>query len=312
MKDNSKPLVSIRCLVYNHEPYLRKCLDGFVMQKTDFAFEAIVHDDASTDNSAAIIREYAEKYPDIIKPIYETENQYSKKDGSLRNIMNAACNGKYIALCEGDDYWIDSLKLKKQVDFMESHPDFMLCGTNGLIVWENQIQRPSYFNNEIQSEEVSLKDLTSKWFFPTASLFYRREVFENYPEWTKDIYSGDLTLVLIAKYFGKIYYLSDYTCVYRKGLKDSASAIADKSRLYVLQQHKMLYNYYAEFTNGKYSNELKEIISKLESNISYLDLKLHHYFIAWLKHPLRMFKEDVIRRFFYAVLGKEKTHLLFH
>ena len=124
------PLVSIRCLVYNHEPFLRQCLDGFVMQKTTFPFEAIVHDDASTDGSAAIIREYAEKYPHIIKPIYETENQYSKHDGSIKRAMDAAMspNSKYIASCEGDDYWTDPNKLQIQVDFLESHPDyFMTC-----------------------------------------------------------------------------------------------------------------------------------------------------------------------------------------
>lgn len=89
-----KPIMlSIRCMVYNHEPYLRDCLEGFVMQKTTFRFEAIVHDDASTDGSATIIKEYAEKYPDIIKPIYETENQYSKRDGSLGHIMHEACKG---------------------------------------------------------------------------------------------------------------------------------------------------------------------------------------------------------------------------
>lgn len=103
------PLVSIRCTVYNHEPFLRQCLDGFVMQQTTFPFEAIVHDDASTDGSAAIIREYAEKYPNIIKPIYETENQHRKHDGSLARILDAAMhpNSKYVALCEGDDYWTD-------------------------------------------------------------------------------------------------------------------------------------------------------------------------------------------------------------
>ena len=124
------PLVSIRCTVYNHEPFLRQCLDGFVMQETSFPFEAIVHDDASTDGSAAIIREYAEKYPDIIKPIYETENQHSKRDGSIGRIMDAAIHpsAKYIALCEGDDYWTDPHKLQIQVDFLESHPDyFMSC-----------------------------------------------------------------------------------------------------------------------------------------------------------------------------------------
>ena len=129
MENNQLPLVSIQCLVYNHEPFLRQCLDGFVMQKTNFKFEAIVHDDVSTDGSAEIIREYAEKYPDIIKPIYEIENQYSKKDGSLERIMNGACKGKYIALCEGDDCWIDSMKLQMQVDVMEARPEVSLCYT---------------------------------------------------------------------------------------------------------------------------------------------------------------------------------------
>ena len=126
----SKALVAIKCLAYNHEKFIRDALEGFVMQKTDFPFVAIVHDDASTDGTAAIIREYAERYPDIIKPIFETENQYSKHDGSLRAIMDAACTAvgaKYIAMCEGDDYWIDPLKLQKQVDYLESHPDSCAC-----------------------------------------------------------------------------------------------------------------------------------------------------------------------------------------
>lgn len=119
-------LVAIRCMVYNHEAFLRDCLEGFAMQKTNFRFVAIVHDDCSTDNSAAIIREYAEKYPDIIKPIYETENQWVKRDGSLERIFEEAykaSGAKYIAFCEGDDYWTDPLKLQKQVDFMEAHPE---------------------------------------------------------------------------------------------------------------------------------------------------------------------------------------------
>ena len=130
MKKNQleEPLVSVQCLVYNHEPYLRKCLDGLVMQKTHFPFEIIVHDDVSTDHSVDIIKEYESKYPDIVKPIYEKENQYSKGDGRIIQIMNVACKGKYIALCEGDDYWTDPLKLQKQVDFLESHPEYsMVC-----------------------------------------------------------------------------------------------------------------------------------------------------------------------------------------
>lgn len=128
--NHNNALVAIHCLVYNHEPYLRDCLEGFVMQQTNFPFVAIVHDDASTDGSAAIIREYEEKYPNIIKPIYETENQYSKHDGSLGRIMNAAIDAtgaKYVAMCEGDDYWTDPLKLQKQVDFLEANEEYGTC-----------------------------------------------------------------------------------------------------------------------------------------------------------------------------------------
>lgn len=128
-KDICPIMVSIKCTAYNHEKFIRDTLEGFVMQKTNFRFEAIVHDDASTDGTAAIIREYAEKYPDIIKPIYETENQYSKHDGTLTRIINEACTGKYIALCEGDDHWIDANKLQMQVDVMEGQADISLCYT---------------------------------------------------------------------------------------------------------------------------------------------------------------------------------------
>lgn len=126
-----KPLVAIHCLVYNHAPYLRDCLEGFVMQQTTFPFVAIVHDDASTDGSIAIIREYEQKYPHIFKPIYEIESIYKKGGfGAIDNVMLHAINAtnaKYVAMCEGDDYWTDPLKLQKQVDFMETNPEYVLC-----------------------------------------------------------------------------------------------------------------------------------------------------------------------------------------
>lgn len=170
------PLVSIRCLVYNHEPYLRQCLDGFVMQKTTFPFEAIVHDDASTDGSAAIIREYAEKYPDIIKPIYETENQYSKHDGSIKQAMDSVMspNSKYIALCEGDDYWTDPHKLQLQVDFLESHPDYSFSVHDFKVLEDvNQKFRDSHpilFLKEGEEEYTLTIDDYKKGIFFTQTL----------------------------------------------------------------------------------------------------------------------------------------------
>ena len=121
-----KVMVSIICNVYNHEKYVREALESFVMQKTDFAYEVLVHDDASTDHSADIIREYEKQYPDIMKPIYQTVNQYSKCS-ITRTYQVPRAKGKYIAFCEGDDFWNDPYKLQKQFDEMEKHPEIDMC-----------------------------------------------------------------------------------------------------------------------------------------------------------------------------------------
>ena len=193
MEANQFPLVSIWCLVYNHEPYLRQCLDGFVMQKTNFKFEAIVHDDVSTDGSAAIIREYAEKYPEIIKPIFETENQYSKRDNSLERIMYEACRGKYIAMCEGDDYWIDSLKLQKQVNILENNTDCSLCC--GAFIRKQKYKysiNSGTFNTEIPYFRFTLKDWSGYWYTKTLTLMYRRTALDDFQyqrfKWCRDVH----------------------------------------------------------------------------------------------------------------------------
>ncbi len=213
------PLVSIRCLVYNHEPFLRQCLDGFVMQKTTFPFEAIVHDDASTDGSAAIIREYAEKYPDIIKPIYETENQWGK--GTISKSMDAAMhpNSKYIALCEGDDYWTDPNKLQLQVDFLESHPDYTMCfhranTINDETGEENNAFPGRVFRN-IQSRDYHSTELFATWTVPTASMLYRKEC-QYYPlKYRYRCLYGDIVRVLSAAEMGKVKGFDRMMSVYR-------------------------------------------------------------------------------------------------
>jgi len=126
-----KPLVSICCVIYNHAPFIRKCLDGFLMQETNFPIEILIHDDCSTDGTTEIIKEYSSKYPDLIFPLYETENQYSKPGRESMDFYNyRRAKGKYIAYCEGDDYWTDPLKLQKQVDFMETHNEYSVCFHN--------------------------------------------------------------------------------------------------------------------------------------------------------------------------------------
>ena len=298
-KSKQSPLVSIRCLVYNHEPYLRQCLDGFVMQKTDFAFVAIVHDDASTDGSAAIIQEYADKYPDIIKPIFETENQYSKRDGSLSKIMDNAIHpdAKYIAFCEGDDYWIDASKLQKQVNYMESHPECMLCGSNGLILTEKGLMRPAYFNQDFTSRIIDIKEIIGHWHFPTCSLIYRKSMNENYPEWTSQIYSGDQTRTLLAGIKGSIYSIGETTCVYRKMPENpySLTNITQKNRLFEITEHIKLYTYFREEVPKDYYNIITEHINCLKKERDYILLKKQFILKPFFIMPLFSFRKLLFR-----------------
>ncbi|MBQ1636007.1 MAG: glycosyltransferase family 2 protein, partial [Bacteroidales bacterium] len=120
-------MVTVICLAYNHGPYIRDALEGFVMQKTAFPFEVIVHDDASTDDTPRIIREYASRYPDIIRPVFQTENQYSKGVPISQTFLFPLVKGRYVALCEGDDYWTDPLKLSRQVEALEANPGVDIC-----------------------------------------------------------------------------------------------------------------------------------------------------------------------------------------
>lgn len=231
-KDTAPLIVSIRCITYNHEPYIKQCLDGFIMQKTNFRFEAIIHDDASTDGTANIIREYAEKYPDIIKPIFETENQFSKHNGSIRRIMEAACKGKYIAMCEGDDYWTDPLKLQKQVDWLETHPDCTLVFSNAYIHFEegasprmaknfdiNGIPQDRLLKEDMEDRDYTFEETWNTWFHPTASWVFRREILDSeiYKKFLSfpTSFGGSVKLRNACSFLGKIHSFSTPMCVYR-------------------------------------------------------------------------------------------------
>lgn len=220
-------LVAINCLTYNHESYIRQCLEGFVTQKTKFRFVAIVHDDASTDNTAKIVREYADKYPDIIKPIFETVNQYSKKDGSLDKIINQAINEtncKYIAVCEGDDYWTDSNKLQKQVSFLEKHSEYVLTHTSYMRYYE--FDKKFYPAPKIQlceNDEISpISILSGKYKILTATTVFRFSIYKSLIESDPFLYSsgyfmmGDTPLWYDLSKKGKIKYFQDTTSVYRQ------------------------------------------------------------------------------------------------
>lgn len=220
MPISNPPLkVIIRCLVYNHEPYLRDCLEGFVMQKTNFPFKAVVHDDCSTDNSAAIIREYAEKYPDIIEPIYEVENLYSKRNGTLSKVMDEASLNRspYVAYCEGDDYWTDPNKLQKQVDFLDSHPEHAMCFSACNIKKEQENLNTDHRGELVEDRDYTATELLQTWSVPTASILVRENVVndERVTVYDKRKTCGDIFVILTAAHHGKVRGMSDKMCVYR-------------------------------------------------------------------------------------------------
>ena len=225
-----KPIVSICCLAYNHAKYIRQCLDGFIMQKTNFAFEVLIHDDASTDGTADIIREYELRYPGIIKPIYQKYNQYSKGVKVNAKYNYSRAQGKYIALCEGDDYWIDPLKLQKQVDYLEIHGSCALVHTNFMYLYEQKNKeyidkKQNDYNNTIlkyNNKEIQLKILDNNTYrVTTVTAMFRKESYllakEKYPLlFSSSFLMGDTQLWIALLEFGDIYYFPEVTSVYRK------------------------------------------------------------------------------------------------
>lgn len=211
-------MVSIICTCYNHEKYIKSALDSFLNQKTNFTFEVLVHDDASTDKSAEIIREYERKYPNIIKPVYQLENQYSKGIGIASSYLFPRAAGKYIALCEGDDYWIDQYKLQKQIDFLENNKDYVACVHN--TYQENQLINKRRVMFTKRDKELTLADVINggSVSYHTSSLVYRKEYAFDRPLFTslmKDVGVGDFPAAVYFALSGRIMYFGEIMSVYR-------------------------------------------------------------------------------------------------
>lgn len=257
------PLVAIHCLVYNHEPYLRDCLEGFVMQQTDFPFVAIVHDDASTDGSAAVIREYEERYPQMFIPIYEHQNVYLKGGlAAINEIMNAAIDAtgaKYVAMCEGDDYWTDPLKLQKQVDYMETHSDCVICShkfkkrymNNELI--ENMDYSSIFPNESVVGCNFTLEQIYEKFYLQTLCVLYRRSALDEKRYVAHRIVRDNLLFLEIMRNGGRGYIFNSYDGVYRIHDGGIYSGLKEEKRLLdAIDVFEYIYNIFpADFTRVK-------------------------------------------------------------
>lgn len=301
-------MVNVRCFAYNQEKYIRQCLEGFIMQKTRFKFKAVVHDDASTDNTTTIIKEYAEKYPNIIVPIFETENQYSKKDGSLGRIMREhTSNSKYIAFCEADDYWTDPYKLQKQVDFLEANPDFGMCYTR--VLYYNQ-SKQKYERKPFGGPSTSFSELVKQNTIPSLSVLRRAAVEENYfleghsinKGWTM----GDYPLWLWYACTSKIKYMDDITGVYRV-LNQSASHSpnVETKESFVFQTFEII-RYFSNVYNKQECYDEQNLYRSLHNNaVLYGDFKRERHYYQKIVHP------ELIRRVKHLICSHEFLYDLF-
>ncbi len=232
LTDNKPPLVSICCLVYNHEEYLKQALDSFLMQKTTFPFEIIIHDDASTDNSANIIKEYTLKYPNLFKPLYQTENQKSKVKSGMNPRFNfPRAKGKYIAICEGDDYWTDPYKLEKQVNLLENNSHLIACHHwQKIAKYENgkyvEYPAPKEGHGYLGKKTSDVKDI----FLNKVRLKSRTLMFENlidtslFNSYFNNVAFGDVSLSFILGKYGDFGFIDEEMAVYRLTDKGASTA----------------------------------------------------------------------------------------
>lgn len=246
-------VVSVSMITYNQEKFIAEAIEGVVMQKTDFPFELVIGEDCSTDNTRAICIEYQKKYPDIIRLRLPETNQ-----GMMLNWINNinSGRGKYIALCDGDDFWTDSYKLQKQVDFMEANPDFAMCSHKVHTLMCGHLDE----NIEMERDVLTTTDIIKKdWGLLTASIIFRKEAHKT-PDWYYTVKNGDYALQLIVSLSGKIKFLPDYMAVYRQHLGGVSSTLKPLNQtawmVYLLHE-------FNTYTKGSYKRTIIERIKRM-------------------------------------------------
>lgn len=269
-KDNVKesklvPLVSIWCITYNQVDYIRDAIEGFLAQKTTFPYQIVIHDDASTDGTIDVLKEYERRYPELITVIYEKENIYKKPDrlDRINSIKKQYLIGKYVACCEGDDYWIDSLKLQKQVDYLETHKECVMVAHNYIREYCETGERVAS-NENIQTGTVTPEQVIVNLepSLPTASLVLRREIFileDSFPKGGM----GDVSLKFYALTKGDIYYFDDVMCVYRYKANNSWTSKYHNTERYLHENMIRLIVFlqgYNKYTENKYKEFVRRRI----------------------------------------------------
>ena len=256
------PEISILCNAFQHEKYIAQALDGFIMQKLNVPFEILVHDDASTDGTAEIIRRYAQTYPALVFPIFQTENQYSQGVLITPQIQLPRARGKYIAFCEGDDFWTDPEKLQLQYDFMEQHPEYSLCchaysmvDREGKLIEE---RRDLKADGVVPTERLIGNQLLVPHF---ATMLARRKCLERLGARFLGEPCNDMLIRLYCHAQGPVYYLDRNMSCYRRFTENSWSVRIGLQREKFLAQQKDRLTFlekYDEYTQGKYTEAIRQ------------------------------------------------------
>lgn len=264
-------LVTVICKTYNHESYIGRCLDGFVNQKTNFKFEVIVHDDASTDNTPNIIKKYEKQYPDIIKPIYQSENQWSKGVKALGEFVFPKISSKYVAICEGDDYWIDENKLQKQFDYMETHSS---CGIFVHETWRNNLytNTKELVTNEPCERDYSVEDVIGfrSGHFSTCSIFMKTELRKSVPKEFRCSSFGDYQIIVYGASHNYCHYSPEVMAVYNYGTSGSYTSKRLKNiDYYIKTRYEIidLLKRFDKYYNYSYSKTIQSLIRKTKWEI---------------------------------------------
>lgn len=295
-------MVSIYCLAYNHGKYIRNTLESFMKQNTNFQYEVIVHDDASTDNTPDIIIEYAEKYPNVIKPIIQKENQYSKGVDIVSTYICPKLKGKYIAFCEGDDYWCSYNKLQRQVDFLELHPQYSACVHNTR--WINCLNGKERLHNVIK-QDTTLKTEDVLWHkdktFHISSVMYRREYIA-LPEAFHAKGFGDYSTAIYLSMVGKIYYFKDVMSVYRYFSSEDSWSYKNSSLngdVEVMSNHKLEVNRMLgeidKYSQGKYHSIICNIQRENEFKILNVQGKYKKAYTEYKDIVVHLSKEELCK-----------------
>lgn len=265
MKDEI--IVSVCMISYNHEKYIRKALESVLRQKTNFKFEILIHDDASPDNTAKIIKEYELKYPQVIKPIYQSENQFSKGKMVTKEFNYPRAKGKYIAFCECDDFWVDEYKLQKQVDFLENNKDIysvahkymIIDKNNNIIDYSHRTEKLDRFFNK--NDALKLK---SGLFHPSTIMFrgsilQDKRFFEGFDKCC--ILGGHTYMIYYFAQLSDIYIMDDCMSAWRYVQDDRGTSYSSRANNHkITYQIKLLDMYYRYKSFFKYEYNFKPIV----------------------------------------------------